>query len=56
MLVSVKLSENITVIEENLFFNCENLTTTVIPAKVTAIKKYAFGGCWSIKEINVPDG
>ena len=49
-LASVSIPEGVTKIGEDAFNDCTALTSVTIPASVTEID-YAFGGCWSLKEV-----
>ncbi len=37
------------------FYNCNNLTSVVIPSTVTSIAEYAFSGCSSLTNIEIPN-
>ena len=49
------LNDNVEVIEENAFENCERLTTVFIPSHLKLIKAYAFDGCKQLRNINIPN-
>lgn len=48
------LSDNLTVIQDELFYNCSALESITIPASVTSIGNSAFYGCSSLYEIEIP--
>lgn len=54
MLNSITIPTSVTLIEEDAFLNCHNLTSIVIPESVKEIKGYAFCNCNSLKEIKLP--
>jgi len=45
----------VTAIADRVFYNCDSLTTIVIPDSVTSIGKYAFYSCYSLTSIVIPD-
>jgi len=45
----------ITVIEQDAFKGCTNITSVIIPSGVTIIKNGAFDGCTGITSINIPN-
>ncbi len=53
-LVSIKLSNRLRTISEDLFYQCVYLEDVVIPDSVTKIESYAFGYCSSLKTIVIP--
>lgn len=53
---TVRVEEGITLICENAFYNCANLTSVSLPSTVTSIKGYAFSDCSSLTSINIPAG
>ena len=42
-------------IYKKAFYNCNKLTSVVVPASVTSIRDYAFWGCASITNVNVSE-
>lgn len=53
---NIKLSENLSVINDGLFSGCINLTEVTIPEKATSIGRIAFHECRSLTNISIPDG
>lgn len=53
LLTSFTMSTNITTIEDNIFLNCDNLTTVTFKGTPTSINRYALHGA-AITTINVP--
>ena len=53
-LTSVRLSDNLTVIEESAFSRCTGLTDIVIPGKVERIGYGAFSNCTGLTNITIP--
>lgn len=51
---SVVIPDGVTVIEEEAFEYCENLSSVVIPSSVTTIEREAFYSCKSLKELTIP--
>lgn len=52
-LESIKLSENIDKIEENMFYECESLTSIDIPNKVKSIGMSAFAFCTNLTTVTM---
>ncbi len=50
-----KKNYKVTSIRQDAFWNCENLTSVVIPNSVTSIGRGAFDGCSKLKKIVLPD-
>ena len=46
---------NVTSIGEKAFYNCDNITSVVIPDSVTTIGNYAFYQCYSLKSVVIGD-
>lgn len=46
--------DSITVIGDNAFYGCTNLTTVTVPETVTSIGSYAFDGCSSLTNLTLP--
>ena len=42
-------------INSNMFYNCENLTSVVIPNTITSIGSYAFQKCYNLTQITIPN-
>ncbi len=53
---SVVIGSGVTTIGENLFYNCDNLTSVTIPDTVTLIGEYVFWDCDSLTSMVIPDG
>ncbi len=51
----VKISNNVTIIPHNAFYNCESLTSITIPNSVTSIGDGAFSLCTSLTSIEIPN-
>lgn len=51
---TVKISEGVTSIGNNLLRNCSKITNVVFPNSVTSIGTYVLNSCSSIKSISVP--
>ncbi|HUM83962.1 MAG TPA: leucine-rich repeat domain-containing protein, partial [Lachnospiraceae bacterium] len=54
-LVSVKIPDSVSSIEEDAFFNCSKLMSVNIPDSVTSIGNGAFDSCTSLISIFLPD-
>ena len=54
-LESIKLPENIEIIEEDSFYNCDKLKEIVLPPNLKEIGKGAFYDCEKLQEIILPD-
>ncbi|MBQ7115656.1 MAG: leucine-rich repeat protein [Clostridia bacterium] len=54
-LTSVKLSNNLKIIDSYAFYGCSKLATIDIPDGVTDINSYAFAYCTSLTSIQIPD-
>ena len=52
-LTKVKLSNNLTIIEERTFFDCTSLAEIVIPDSVTSIGGHAFSCCTSLSKVQL---
>ena len=50
----VSIPENVNIIGEHAFCECEEIEEIYIPNSVTTIKKYAFRCCYSLLKINLP--
>lgn len=53
---AVTIPDNITVIAEQAFIDCGNVTSVTIPSSVTSIEQYAFYGCTGLKSVTIPSG
>ena len=49
----VIISDSVTNVPENLFWECENLKQVIISNKVKSVDMDAFSGCESLKEISI---
>jgi hypothetical protein len=54
-LKTVKLSANITSLNQGIFTECSSLESVIIPNGVKSIGKFAFEGCSSLGSINLPE-
>ena len=52
---TVTISEGVTSIGSNAFYNCTGLTSITIPNSVTSIGDYAFYGCSGLTSITIPN-
>jgi hypothetical protein len=52
---SIIIPDNISIIVNHAFNDCDKLATLVISNSVKKIGMGAFNGCWSLKDINIPD-
>lgn len=52
---NVTLHENLEEIKRYAFYRCENLTSVVIPNKVSQILYSAFNGCHNLTSVNIPN-
>ena len=57
VLLSVKISDGVVVIEDYSFYECINLSKVVFTdnSRLTMIGEYAFRYCYSLKSITIPD-
>ena len=55
-ITSVVLTDGVTSIGYNAFFDCSSLTSVTIPNSVTSIKSWAFADCSSLTDLTIPDG
>jgi hypothetical protein len=44
-----------TLIEDNLFFDCYSLTSVTIPVSITSIGNYSFGNCYQLSYVTIPN-
>ena len=51
LITSITISDNITWIGDDAFYDCDSLTSITIPNSVTSIGDYAFYGCTSLENI-----
>ena len=51
-----QIPDNVTVIGEDAFNGCNNITSIMIPSSVTRIEKSAFFGCTNLQHITLPEG
>ena len=51
----ITFKDDITIIGENAFNNCEALVSIIMPNTVTEIGAYAFGQCYSLTSITIPN-
>lgn len=55
-LEKVVISEGVTTIGDNAFFECDNLINVTIPNSVISIGEAAFCQCRDLKSVTIPDG
>ena len=55
-ITSVVISEGVTAIEVQAFWNCSSLTSITIPASVTSIGSGVFQGCTSLTSVKLSEG
>lgn len=55
-LVSVTISEGVTMIEDMAFTDCKNLVNISLPQSLTTIATRAFIGCVSLSSVTIPKG
>ena len=48
------VSDGITEIGDDAFYNCRSLMTVEIPDNITRIGRFAFAECWSLQAIDIP--
>lgn len=53
-LESVTVPENVTVLNENVFFGCDSLKEVKMTGKVTKISDMAFGNCNQLESVVIP--
>ena len=53
-LKTVKLNDNLKVIENGLFCDCQSLKKINLPENITKMGGYIFNNCSNLKEINIP--
>ena len=53
-LSKVKLSNNLTIIDDRTFSDCTSLAEIDIPDSVTSIGRFAFSGCTSLSKVDLP--
>lgn len=51
----VVIPDNVTFIDDNMFKDCDEITSIIIPDGVTGIGSGAFSGCTRLKSISIPD-
>jgi hypothetical protein len=56
MIISLILSDNLTVIGSGVFKNWDRLAGVTIPSSVTRIEAEAFSGCSALAGISIPAG
>ena len=49
------IPNDVSIIGESAFYNCDNLTSVTIPTSVTTISDYAFENCDNITNITIPN-
>lgn len=55
-IVSFKFPKDVTALESNAFYYCQNIKTLSLPDGVTSIGTQAFRNCSSLTSITLPDG
>ena len=55
-LETVKFPDSLEYIGKFAFYNCENLKSVTVPAKVKAILTETFSGCAKLQNVTLPDG
>jgi hypothetical protein len=53
---SVNIPDVVTVIGDDAFYGCSNLSSITIPNGVTSIGREAFRGCFGLSSVTVPEG
>ena len=51
---SYTIPSSVTRIEDEAFYECENLSSVTIPSSVTSIGTYLFEGCTSLSSVTIP--
>lgn len=51
----VNIPDNVTIIADRAFLDCNDITNVTIPDSITSIERYAFSGCTSLTNITIPD-
>ena len=54
-LLSVTISNSITIIRDSMFSGCYNLANVVLPESVTSIGPAAFSGCYNLANVVLPE-
>ena len=52
----LKFFTGLTIIAENAFFGCSNLTSITLPTSIQTIGAYAFNGCQKLTTLTIPQG
>jgi len=53
-LTSATIPNSLTSIADNMFNDCEALTTVIIPTSVTSIGEFAFNYCTALSSVTIP--
>ena len=54
-LVTVSLPDTVTLLEDNAFFNCKDLTSATLSSQLVQIGNYAFGNCQKLRSLTIPN-
>ena len=54
-MTSVTIPDTVTVVEDEAFSDCKNLTNIIIPDSITTIKYGAFSYCSKLTDVVIPE-
>ena len=54
-ITSIIIPDNVTSIEDYVFYDCEGLESVIVPDVMTSIGKFAFCNCSSLTSVDIPD-